>query len=142
MINKEIVLIKKIFLVFISLIIVATGNCVNAECYLYYGNYNNYQDYYPQVKRQNRRYVTNRFAKPVNCFARPRIKTSYEINQKRILNRTYRRKLNAQRYLYTSEPTTVTSMDSRFNKNHNIAQNNKKISCGGVTYYGTINPCK
>lgn len=141
MINEKIYLIKKIFLIFISLIIVATGNCVNAECYLYYSNYNS-PNYYPQVKRQNRRYVTNRFAKPVRCCAKPRTKMSYDYNQARIMNRTHRRKLNAQRYLYNSESTTITNSHSRFDKNQKILQNNKKISCGGVTYYGTINPCK
>lgn len=98
---------------------------------------------YGQVgSMKNRRYQKN-FSKPARCCAKPLARHDAEyyrqISRQRMEERKlYMRRLPCEDIAKQQKPTPQIS---RFSKDYTIPVQ-KKISCGGVTYYNSPNPCK
>lgn len=124
------------------------GGCANAENYIYYTNYDQqcpsslYSDSYPQVRRKSRRFARNNFARPARCCRQAKgIRSAEEVHE-RIMRKTQLRRENAKAYIYVTAKSPRVKMNSRFDKNYKVKQHVTKVSCGGVTYYGIMNPCE
>ena len=88
--------------------------------------------------------------RPTPCCAGPRPPYPPNMtNRDMIMMRTmcYRRPVYRP-YYYTYNPTRNVKVKekevlSRFDKNYTIPQSSqKKVSCGGMTYYNSVNPCQ
>ncbi len=91
---------------------------------------------------KNRRYQKN-FSKPAKCCAKPlpRHNAEYykQISRQRMEERKlYMRRIPCEDIAKYQKPNPQIS---RFSKDYTIPVQ-KKISCGGVTYYNSPNPCK
>lgn len=97
----------------------------------------------PPHNRIGYRYERN-FARPINhrC-AKPRTTHIYTHNHSIIMDRTYKRKqiMEMRKQSYRTSSYKQAPQPSRFDKNYQI-NSNKRISCGGVTYYGANQICK
>lgn len=84
-------------------------------------------------------------AQPVRCCARPRPPyPPYMTHRDAIMARTYYRRYPMYYQYYTTKaPTKEKETLSRFDKNYIIpSSSQKKVSCGGMTYYNSVNPCR
>lgn len=139
---------------FISILIIASAICAPAEAvYMIYDIQS--QDQPVQVERpinksnkvqygqvgtmKNRRYKRS-FSEPSKCCAKPIPRHSSEYYRKIAKLRMEQRKLHMRRIPCSAASTTAPAV-SRFSKDYKIPTQ-KKISCGGVTYYNAPNPCK
>ena len=61
-----------------------------------------------------------------------------------IMARTYYRRCPMYQQYYTVKtPPKQKEVISRFDKNYKIPQSSqRKVSCGGMTYYNSANPCR
>ncbi len=94
---------------------------------------------------KNRRFKTSANAsRPSRCCAKPIARHNSEYYKKMARYRMEQRKLHMRRIPCQDlgRITNLNQKPSRFDKNYNISSKQRTISCGGVTYYGTSNPCK
>ena len=87
--------------------------------------------------------------RPTTCCARPRSPHPYMTNRDVIMRRTMYYRHPVYRRYYAYDPVTNVrkvkekEVISRFDKNYTIPQSSqKKVSCGGMTYYNSANPCR
>ncbi len=82
---------------------------------------------------------------PARCCAGPRPPFPPYMNHRdMIMARTYYRRYPVyQRYYTINTPAKQKETISRFDKNYVIPlSSQKKVSCGGMTYYNSVNPCR
>lgn len=101
---------------------------------------------------ERHRYPIVGYARPVRpttCCARPRSPHPYMTNRDVIMRRTMYYRHPVYRRYYAYDPVTNVrkvkekEVISRFDKNYTIPQSSqKKVSCGGMTYYNSANPCR
>lgn len=83
---------------------------------------------------------------PARCCAAPRPPfPPYMTHRDMIMTRTYNRRYYPvyQPYYTVKTPAKQKETISRFDKNYVIpSSSQKKVSCGGMTYYNSVNPCR
>ncbi len=118
-----------------------------------YGNMQNLNDFgynapYVVTRPVRPVYPIARYARPVHpvrCCARPRPPYPPNITHRDIIMaRTYYRRCPMYQQYYTVKtPPKQKEIISRFDKNYKIPQSSqRKVSCGGMTYYNSANPCR
>jgi len=85
-------------------------------------------------------YPRRQFSKPVKTYAQKRPAFIYTADYQNQIKDRHLAGMKRQ-YEVSSEGKNNESIVSRFDKNFNITQL-KKVSCGGITYYGIDGACK
>lgn len=116
----------------------------NAGTPLYGSNNYRFRPPVPPVYGRPYARYPKRYARPVTSFARParpvRRPPYYHYGYQNPWDYMY--PYNSY-YVNTSAKITEKEPLSRFDKNYVIPNSmQKKVSCGGITYYSSVNPCQ